>query len=466
LNFIWAQQGARNKMTLEDKFSEEHMLAYSEACVNLATDLTDVKKKKFSFDTLVIPSRGAVPFFLGMAYAMKKLIPLGDDFKETYESIAIQPMLEPLMPKDSGISTNIHKKPLRILMIPFTADLNIPKFDSEQSNEEYTEKTRDYWARVTAAFFREPSLRMKNPYFKTFTEIVLRDIENRSRTAEIYEEFPRVKRFAMIDTVISGRASNDILGAFDDIALEEYNSGGSPCSDVKPFAFLIVDANGEKLEKHRGFKAYLQNRTDRGMAKLYPIPSIVSEDKNSALLGVSATVYPSLMKASKGIEYHEKEFFVGAGSWHVNPKSRQFVPFLGFMELIYSGIDVAMAQYELQHESFDRAFEAFSDKRINFVNTSIRENTLDLDEISAASDVNLMGLNRGASPIYETSSHVLHVPINPSQTRNLCIKICNYDYVRCKTQGSASDSSDSAKLKGKKRGYLSRFLHRNGSNQS
>jgi len=426
-------------MTLEDIFSEENLLAYSEACVTLAQDLAKVRTTKFSLDTLVIPSRGAVPFFLGMTHALEKLVPFGDDIKSTYESIAIQPMLEPLMPSDTQISTNTDKKPLRVLMIPFTADLNIPKFDPEEQNEEYTEKTRQYWARVTHAFFSSPSLRKANPYFRTFTDIILRDLENRGRTAEIYERFPKINRFAMIDTVISGRASNDILGAFDDIAQEEYRAGGSAASDVPPFAFLIVDDKGQKLAKHRGFQSYLHRKKDHGLAELYPIPNIVSEDNNSALLGVSATVYPSLMKISKSMEYNGREFFVGAGSWHVNEKSEQFKHFTQFMGLVYSGIDVISSQYGLESEGSEEILEEFRDKRTKYIADAEKHDVINMDEISAASDLNLYNLNREAVPIYETASHVIHVPINPNQTRNLCAKICNYDYIRRKTKNEIEE---------------------------
>src|SRR3989338_11190208 len=208
------------------------MLEYSEACVTMANDLVNTRRKVMPFDTLVIPSRGAFPFFLGMTYLLKKLITFGDDFKD------------------------IHRKDLRVLLIPFTADLNIPKFDPDESNEEYTEKTREYWARVTHAFFKEPKLRSKDPYFKTFAEIILGNLEGRDKTVQIYEQFPQIGRFAMIDTVISGRASNDILGAFDQISAEQQQRGIIDHANISPFAFLIVDENSEKLEKHQGFNAY------------------------------------------------------------------------------------------------------------------------------------------------------------------------------------------------------------------
>jgi hypothetical protein len=445
-------------MSLEIIFSQANMQAYSGACYKMATKMADIRKKDFPFDTLVIPSRGAFPFFLGMTHAFRKLQNVDDNIKAIYQSMAIQPMLEPLMPADSGISSDIHKKDLRVLLIPFTADLNIPKFDSEESNEEYTEKTRDYWARVTHSFFKEPSMRVHNPYFKTFTDIILRNIEGRSRAAEIYEEFPKIKKFAMIDTVISGRASNDILGAFDHIQAEQKDAGARGYEDIPPFAFLIVDDDGKKLQKHQGFNAYLQERkngkTEPVMipprAQLYPIPRIVSEDENSSLLGVSASIYPSLMKASKSMEYNGREFFVGAGSWHVNPESQQFAHFLRFMDLVYSGIDVSASEFDFDEAHTKRLQGEFEEKRQDFVKATESSGVMQLREYDIASDKRLTTLNKGAVPIYETRSHVLHVPFNQRLDKSLCAQICNYDYVHCKQSSKNPDSSEATRAQNKK----------------
>jgi hypothetical protein len=441
-------------MSLDNIFSNNNMLSYSEACVNMALDMADTRKQRFDFDTLVIPSRGAFPFFLGMVHAFKRLQNADDNIKTIYEAMAIQPMLEPLMPRDTSVSSDVHKKSLRVLLIPFTADLNIPRFDAEESNEEYTEKTREYWARVTHSFFKEPQFRAKNPYFKTFVDIILRDVEGREKTAEIYETFPKIKKFAMIDTVISGRASNDILGAFDDLAIEDCQDGGSSSSDVPPFAFLIVDENGNKLEKHKGFNAYLQGRKDRRMANLYPIPKIVSEDKNSALLGVSATIYPSLMRASKCVEYHNREFFIGAGSWHVNPESVQFKHFLKFMDLVYSGIDVHASQYSGDEVAKDCLNEKFEAKRLEFINATEDSGAIELSEYDIAADHRLDVLGKGAVPPYETRSHVIHVPFNQRFDKNLITKVCNYDSVTCKKNPSPSDSYEDMKASNRRAAIL------------
>ena len=120
-------------MTLEEIFNEETMLAYSNACLDLAIDIPE-KRKKHGFDTLVIPSRGAVPFFLGMVHALENLKNYGDEYEDFHRNLGVQPMLTPLLPENSTISNSVRGKKYRVLLVPFTADLNIPKFDSKENS--------------------------------------------------------------------------------------------------------------------------------------------------------------------------------------------------------------------------------------------------------------------------------------------------------------------------------------------
>ena len=407
---------------INEIFSEDNIRAYSKSCIDLAIDMAETKYHKFPFDTLMIPSRGAFPFFLGMTYALRKFgNDVGDEYDKFYRSLAIQPMFAPLMPPNSEISTDLDKKDTKVLLIPFTADLNIPKFDSNADNDEYTRKTREYWARVTESFLKGHKFREKNPYFGTFVNTVLRKVENRSEVAESYEKFPAIGTFAMIDTVISGRASNDILRAFDDIASERYNARTDRHDDAKPCSFLIVDENGSKLVPR--LEKYLREKVAAGMAKMYEIPRIVSEDENSTLLGVSAVTYPSIMRASRDFEYRGKEFFVGAGSWHVNPKSIHRDYFMDFMDLIYSGIDAVYS--ESYGGKQKQSPEKFLEDRIKFVELAESREILSLKDY----DMSLKDFVRDCSfdkaDLYETGSHVLHIPFSEKVTREIVNSICN-----------------------------------------
>ncbi len=402
---------------IEDIFTEKNMLGYSDACLKLAEDLPP-RAVRESLDTLVIPSRGAVPFFLGMTYALDRLATnFGGEHKHFYDNLGVQPMLTKVLPSSTAVANSVVDKKYRVLMIPFTADLNLEKFDEKEDTVEYTTKTRQFWANVTASFFLSPECRERNPYYKAFVDVVLRQMEGRKAIADVYEAFPPIKRFALIDTVISGRASNEILKAFDQISEDKCNQ------DMRPHAFLVVDQDGKKLKDNREFARYLYNKECSGRANLYRIPAIVSEDKGASLLGVAAVVYPSVMKASKKLETHGREFFVGAGSWFLGDELEEmgqqqgesFERFKRFMNLVYSGIDVRhAAEYGGNVEGAKMQFDI---ERQDFLDEA------HASRIFCLRDPNMPKLAPAFKPAvrcpYLTHSHVLHIPFGEDATRQV-----------------------------------------------
>ena len=397
----------RYKMTLEEIFSEENLLAYSRACLELAIRIPDTRAHKLDFDTLVIPSRGAVPLFLGLCYSLNHLKQFGSDQEEFYNSLRVQKILSSLLPEHLKISSDTnHNYGIKTVVVPFTADLNLEKYKPEENVEAYVSATRDYWARVTASFFKDPNHRKKDPYFVSFVDFILRDIENRGDVASVYESVPQIRKFSLIDTVISGRASHDILRSFEDISLEQRNP------HLNPYAFLIVDENGQKLKKD--FRNYLTRKRLQDNADIQEIPRIVSEDEGASLLGVASTVYPSIMSASKNLFLNGKNFFVGAGSWHPGYElsANHKESFSSFMDLVYAGIDHLFAvDYSSCNES--QTHDKFLEARQNFLehrNENIKNFRLD----SIDSGLNTFNINNHYHPsgVYETKSHVVHIPFD------------------------------------------------------
>jgi len=397
--------------TLDNIFSDENLREYSKACFDLAMEIPE-RFHTHKLDTLVIPSRGAVPFFLGMTYGIRKISEEGlcQHGEEFYKNLGVQESLLPLLPKDFGIKkANLEEKAYRVLLAPFTADLDMSKIDSEVDTDKYTVKTRNYWANVTAAMFLPKNQRQEDPYFKSFTDIVLRHLEKREDTARLYEDFPAISRFGLMDTVISGQASNNILRAFEALARKKDNA------NLNPFAFLIVDENGNKL-KH-DFKRYLMNKEAHNTASFHRIPRIVSEDENASLLGVGAVVYPTVMKSSREmLRLDDEEFFIGAGSWRLdedlgprknNPHIKNFNQ---FMDLIYSGIDA-----ELYGEG--KKMDEFREKRERFLEAVKEKNILG----NAVFDLKRISKQTRYKPVepYETGSFVLHIPFNKPDTRKV-----------------------------------------------
>jgi len=408
---------------VDEAFSEDNLLSYSGACLSLAIDVPEKVVRK-SLDTLVIPSRGAVPFFLGMTYALDKLRgPMGAEYADFYDNLGVQPMLTPLLPENSRVANSVNGRKYKVLMIPFTADLNLEKFDENEDAAEYTSKTRNYWANVTAAFFKGRNERKRDPYFRTFADVVLKQIEGRDVAAEVYESFPPIKRFCTIDTVISGRASNEILRSFDILAQEHGNE------HMMPHAFLVVDKNGDKLRKNLGFYEYLRMKENIGQVNMFPIANILSEDKGASLLGVSAVVYPSVMRASKKLEYNGQEFFVGAGSWFLGSElgevkeehGETFSRFKRFMDVVYRGIDAKFV--DNFGGDYERAKQVFNEAREGFLEEAHATRIFCLNAPNVPElNLNFADAVRGS---YDTHSQVVHVPFNDSATRQITDTICN-----------------------------------------
>ncbi len=410
-------------MGLEEIFSKENILRYSETCLDLAVDIPEVRTRKHSrdFETLVIPSRGAVPLFLGMVYSLDKISKsFGGEHESFYNNLGVQRTVSSLLPENIRID-EVNDKELRVLVIPFTADLNVSKFDPNLDNEEFMFKTRKYWTNVTRSFLLPSKERLKDPYFASFTELILRDIEGREKLTQSYEDFPQIKRFSLIDTVISGRASTHILSAFEKLS-DKYKN-----PNLNPGAFLIVDENGGKLKSR--YLSYLNKRRLEGLIDLYKIPRIVSEDEGASLLGVAAVIYPSVMAVSREFNLEGEELFIGAGSWHssTNLPGHYFDNFNSFMNMIYKGVDLVYTKKFLG-ESGESQEETFNDSRESFLERAKKYKVLD----KTSKDISVLSPTDNYSYVkcYETSSHVLHAPFTKDSEDRLRSKICSLPKVR------------------------------------
>lgn len=389
------------KKSLELIFSEENLLDYGRACLDVALDLSGR-----DLDTLLIPSRGAFPIFLGAISAIKFLKKDYKDFEDLYNK------LNPIINVNGWLQEYLqgNKKnrdyPINILFSPFTADLNI--LDKRVDNIEMTELVRNYWSKVTKSFFLSPEERKKNPYFKSFADIILRFIEKREDLAVKYENFPVSKNMGLIDTVISGRASSTILDCFERI-------------EVEPYSILVVDDNGKKLKTP--FKQKLEKRNYDRDVKLIYTSRLVSEDEGACLEGVVALVYPTIMVDSFTLKYENETFFLGAGSWHYPPLSGSIYSnnFRLFMNTIRDAVEVNVSgKYCKRRKRYDPE-ESFLNSRRAFLENMEKFNFLGMKD-SSVSPFNLNPSLNVINP-YETGSHVLHVPFDKDSNERIIQKI-------------------------------------------
>ncbi len=391
--------------SLENIFSEDNLLDYGKACLEVALGLSGR-----SYDTLVIPSRGAFPIFLGAISAMRYLCrdheDFGEDLMRLNPYIKVNGWLDRYLPRGKQKQKELPR--INILFVPFTADLHIEDVD----NTKVTEMVRDYWARVTSSFLLESEERKEDPYFKTFSDVLLNFIEQRENLSKQYASFPKSKKLALIDTVISGRASSTILDCFDDLK-------------IKPYSVLVADGNKRKLRAP--FKQKLERRVYNDQVRLIDVNRIVSEDEGAALEGVTALIYPTVMTGSLNLRIREEEnregFFFGAGSWHYpSPKTS---PHSNNFGLFVDTIDHAVALNVLG--TYCRV-ENGEDTERNFVESRRKLlKNMEKQEFSKRKEADIKNFNLNPELIvensYETGSYVLHVPFNKNSDEKVMHEI-------------------------------------------
>jgi len=289
---------------LEREFSLENLRAYAKACEEIGIRLAEVLEKEEDGVAILLPSRGAIPVFIGACFSLEKLGMLG--------RIDLPPLTCFDYIRGKAVSseeTQSQRTP--ILIFPFTADVNFGDLvkDSNQQRE-IIEHMRRFGARAVMDFFKPPGKRDGLEYrlFLAFLEVV----EKRRGIVEFYENFPQVRRLLVIDTVVSGRASWTIFHEWEKNGknIKAIKNGG----EIEPI--LVVDAMGRKVKKE--FGKYIHS-----CGSCHYIPRILTEDRGAALEGVAAVVYPQLILAA-----HEKldlypQGYPLFGSWHSLPSEVQ-----------------------------------------------------------------------------------------------------------------------------------------------
>lgn len=380
-------------MGCDQIFSSDNLLEYCKACVDIAINMPERE-----FDGILIPSRGAFPFFIGVAEALSKLGKHYEDFAEFNRSLNIPRVVGNYLVGD-GFSSGKGSK--NVLLVPFTADLNLERLVRDVDESSFIDFTRKYWSRVTSNFLLQPEERKKDPNFVFFTDFILRKIENREADARAYEQFPQVRKLNMIDTVISGRASSTIIGCLEELAVSEGLPG------LFNHADLIIDEVGRKLKSP--FKEFLRNRlyTNSPKVSFYNVPRIVSEDEGAALEGVAAVVYPTIMKKSLRLRKGGDMMFIGAGSWRTLAGLGDYEGFFKkFVNLVYRGVEYELTkQGYIESSASDNTLnEKFEWGRRKFIDEVKRTKML-----AQRDDFTGLNISLPTDKIYETGSHVVHV---------------------------------------------------------
>ncbi len=314
---------------LEREFSPENFMAYAQACEEIAIKLEEILREPKGNVAILLPSRGALPLFNGAVLALRHL------------DMAGRIQLPPLRCFDfvrEKITPSGEKK-FQVLIFPFTADVNFGSLSNPSETRKIIDGMRRFGAKTVLEFLKPPEKRNGEEY-KLF-QVFLAVVEKRRDMVDFYNQFPRVDRFVVIDTVISGRASWTIL---DEWERNEIKIGQLECgAKIEPI--LVIDANGKKIKED--FRRYI----DR-CQNCFRIPRIFTEDRGATLEGVVAVIYPDLI-----LEAHQNLYPQGYplfGSWHNVPLQRREV-YYGIFDAFLQALESTMEMkkgYENDRISF------------------------------------------------------------------------------------------------------------------
>jgi hypothetical protein len=269
---------------LDSLFSSGNILSYSSACYEVYCELT--KFVGSDFKRIIIPSRGAYPFYNG--------------------ALTSATLLKPECSGVIDLLTNFS-----LWLLPFTAETGM------SDKEIGSEAVRKFWVKVLADGIRK----ITSPYM-AFYKLLVNQVGERygindwdllleyERKEFIYKsDKSSNEKFVFIDTAISGRAICEIIKGFQDSNLKDY------------FIILIVDKGGVELKQE--YKYIIDLEVYHGRLKQINVDEIFSEDASPLLnSGIISMVFPSLISRSlHEIDEFRNDGIIGAGLWFTNASS-------------------------------------------------------------------------------------------------------------------------------------------------
>lgn len=245
--------------------------SYASACADLSSTVSRLKSE--GYDLIVIPSRGASPFYNA-----------SKSFEYAINSEAATPF-----------STSPILSRTETLYLPFTAD-------SSDDTEVSSLQIRKYWAKVLAAIISRDSADAALRFYRFL----------RAQAGELALGAAEVRgclegKFMFIDTVVSGRAICDISQALNDLGMDQ-------CHYI-----LFVDKRGEDLTSEN--RKIIQSLEYCGRATVIYVDSIFTEDEGPSLSGIWSVTFPDIMLTAK---QHIEAFSscIGAGLYYHEIKKR------------------------------------------------------------------------------------------------------------------------------------------------
>lgn len=266
------------------EIGKETLDAYIEGCENIALKLDTVIEKTIEAGkrpVILIPSRGAIPIFLLTRRFLSEL--RGEDSfldakNATYYPQGVFDFLEGEESQESSPDTKVD-----VVLYPFTADVSLETDGDETIARELRNScARSVMQLVKGVDYRQHDLAWYRFLMRKFQENP--HDPSYMKPQNILESLNSLQpkkdsQIIIIDTVVSGRAANDITNAFKALG-----------HTVIPL--LSVDSTkGGKFDRRRKWeieetlKPVWDLTPEGGPFEEFPL---VSEDKGAALLGVVA----------------------------------------------------------------------------------------------------------------------------------------------------------------------------------
>ncbi len=399
---------------LESEFSKENISYYAEACRDTAWKMIEmIMDRGREPITVLIPSRGAVPFIIGAIKAIKEDPEINKFVKEAFgtENFVELPNLSCFdVVRDTKEAFG---KPLvRMLLLPFTADVSF--YGEEAKNKkDLVGDMRRFMTRVASEIlFKAPHERVGKE-FQLYLNF-LNEVEGRRGLAQFYGDFQPVAKgepVLYIDTVISGRASDTIIGEFERLGV---NVGFRVDSQLVPL--LVVDNYGLSLGSR--FRRYVDQFS--ATKSVLKVPKILSEDKGAAFLGITAVIYENLITTATNSHPECGDLAPCFGAWHDVP-SKDAPLFRGvFKQFI-----------ELIGQRISGQDEDFTQKRREFLSSILERKVLETRDRVSHSEIKEF-FRRGLpfESARETGSHIIQIRLPDNTAESIVSKVCRLSLSR------------------------------------
>lgn len=391
-------------------YNYENFENYAFFCCEMALDIISNQDR---WDSIILPSRGAIPIFFGIISYLETIQHKNKDAERFLKRLNLCPFIKEYYNELKQKEFETKEGNINVLILPYTADINLK--DKNRNIDEFVDLTREYWVNVTSTFYKNKKERLNNENFLMYL-FLLSEVEGRKDLVKYYKKFPKIKNPILIDTVISGRAISTIIKAFKKLVKKGE-------IENEPYIMIMMDKNGTRLKrpyKEEINKFYLETLSKSHFQIPiifdYKVNELFTEDKGAGLEGLISVIYPDLMIHSKKIKKLNIDFF-GAGSWMMPNEKYQKI-FLRFLK----SLDYSIRCFEEEGKELNKKLI----KEIDILREDLKKifNKNNVGELDYAIEFLRKSQAKKRKKEryffdkgYETRSHVVHVTLSKSSTQ-------------------------------------------------